>query len=224
MTGIGSLNEGPLHAALKEHYRRDGDLVEQPVDGFVADLLRGDRLIEIQTKGFSAMRRKFDLLLDAHPILLVHPVSAVRWIVKLDEDGQRVSRRRSPKRGILADICDELVSFPSLLTHPNFTVEVVLIEEEELRRPDVHKGWRKGGFVTAERRLVDIISTTRLTGPQDLLQLLPDRLPTPFTTADLASGLGRSRRQAQGVAYCLRHSGVAVIVDRNAKGNQYVLA
>ena len=76
MSAIGSLNEKPLHAALKEWYRQDGDQVEAPVDGFVADLLRDGQLIEIQTRGFSSMRRKFDRLLDTHRIRLVHPVAA----------------------------------------------------------------------------------------------------------------------------------------------------
>ena len=59
----------------------------------------------------------------------------------LDDDGREVSRRRSPKRGIPADVCAELVSFPTLLSHPNFTLEVALVEEEEVRRPDAKAGW-----------------------------------------------------------------------------------
>ncbi|HAX81656.1 MAG TPA: hypothetical protein DCY40_03685 [Actinobacteria bacterium] len=66
MTTIGSLNEKPLHAALKEWYRRRGDLVEVATDGFVVDLVRAGLLIEIQTGSFAAMRRKLDRLLDAH--------------------------------------------------------------------------------------------------------------------------------------------------------------
>ena len=110
MTLIGSLNEGPLHAALKRWYYEDGDRLEVPVEEFVVDLVRDGLLIEIQTRGFSAMRRKFDRLLDSHPMLLVHPIPATRWIVKLDENGRTVSRRRSPKRGIAADVCAELVT------------------------------------------------------------------------------------------------------------------
>ena len=55
MTSIGSLNEKQLHAALKEWYRDAGDGVEVEVDGFVVDLVRDGLLIEIQTRGFSAM-------------------------------------------------------------------------------------------------------------------------------------------------------------------------
>lgn len=223
MSAIGSLNEKPLHAALKEWYRRDGDQVEAPVDGFVADLLRDGQLIEIQTRGFSSMRRKFDRLLDAHRIRLVHPVAAEKWIVKLDATGDVVSRRRSPKRGIAADVCEELVSFPSLLSHPHFTLEVALVEEEEIRRPDAHKGWRRGGFVIEERRLVAVQETMELTGPGNLLELLPGGLPDPFTTAHLAEGLGRSRHLAQEVAYCLRVSGAVETIGRDKRGYLYRL-
>lgn len=223
MTSIGSLNEKPLHAALKQWYRQEGDLVEAPVEGFVVDLVRDGILIEIQTRGFAAMRRKFDRLLDTHLIRLVHPVAAEKWIVKVDGDGRQVSRRRSPKRGIAADVCQELVSFPSLLSHPNFTLEIALVAEEEVRRPDAKKGWRRGGFVIEERRLVDVLETVELDSPEELLGLLPDGLPDPFTTADLADRLGRSRHLAQEVAYCLRVSGAVDTVGRDKRGILYRL-
>jgi len=223
VTPIGLLNEKPLHAALKEWYRCDGDQVEVPLDGFVVDLVHDELLIEIQTRGFSSMRRKFDRLLDLHPIRLVYPVAAKKWIVKLDDDGREASRRRSPKRGIALDVCAELVSFPSLLSHPNFTLEVALIEEEEIRKPDARKGWRRGGFVIEERRLVSVLDAIAFTCPDDLLVLLPDGLPDPFTTADLAEGLGRSRHLAQEVAYCLRVSGAVETLGRDKRGILYKL-
>jgi hypothetical protein len=59
---IGTLNEGALHAQLKDWYRRRGDRIEQVVDGFVVDLVRGNLLVEIQTGSFAPLRRKLDLL------------------------------------------------------------------------------------------------------------------------------------------------------------------
>lgn len=221
VTGIGSLNEKPLHASLKEWYRRAGDDVEVSLDGFVIDLVRGGELVEIQTRGFSSMRRKFDHLLDGHHIRLVHPVPAEKWVVKLDGDGHQVSRRRSPKKGIASDVCAELVSFPSLLSHPNFILEIVLVEEEEIRRPDAKKGWRRGGFVVEERRLVEVRETIEIAEPSDLLQMIPPGLPDPFTTADLSAALGRSRHHAQEVAYCLRVSEAVSVVGRDAAGISY---
>jgi hypothetical protein len=44
---IGTLNEKPLHAALKQWYAEPEDRIEAPVDGFTVDIVRGDLLIEI---------------------------------------------------------------------------------------------------------------------------------------------------------------------------------
>lgn len=217
---IGVLREQHLHAALKEWYRQEGDLLEVGVDGFVIDLVRDDVLIEIQTRGFSSMRRKLDRLLDSHPVRLVHPVAAEKWIRKIDDAGVEVSRRKSPKRGMVADVCAELVSFPSLLGHPHLTLEVLLVQEEEVRRPDP-AAWRRNGWRIAERRLVGILERAEFTSPEDLLELLPIGLPDPFTTADLAAGLGRTRHLAQEVAYCLRESGVLQVAGRSRSGIEY---
>ena len=218
MTAIGCLNEKPLHAALKEWYRKEDDQVEAPV----VDLVREGLLIEIQTRGFSSMRPKFDRLLDSYAMRLVHPVAAEKWIVKLDEDGDEVSRRRSPKRGIAADVCQELVSFPSLLSHPNFTLEIALIEEEEVRRKAATGSWRRRGFAVEERRLLAVLGTVAIGAPAELLTLLPQGLPDPFTTADLAERLGRSRHVAQEVAYCLRVSEALETAGRGEQGILYV--
>ena len=214
-TSVGTLNEGPLHAALKEWYRRPGDLVEQPLDGFVIDLVRGRTLVEIQTRSFSAMRKKLDTLLDHHPIRVVHPIAVEKWIVRLDRRGQQASRRKSPKRGIAAEVCSELVSFPTLLSHPHFTLEVALIREDEVRRTDRR---RRSGWVLAERRLVEVVDHLILDGPDGLLRLLPDGLPDGFTTAHIADGLGRSRELAQEVAYCLRTADAIHAVGRDREG------
>ena len=55
---IGTLNENPLHAALKAWYARPGDRIEVPVDGFIVDIVRDDLLVEIQTGNFSAVKEK----------------------------------------------------------------------------------------------------------------------------------------------------------------------
>lgn len=220
MTRIGTLGERHLHAAIKEWYREPGDLTEVGVEGFVVDLVRGDLLIEIQTRGFSSMRRKLDCLLDRHAIRLVHPIAAEKWIRKIDDTGARVSRRKSPKRGIAADVCAELVSFPTLLSHPHLTLEVLLVQEEEVQRPDP-SAWRRHGWRVAERRLIGIVKSAVFEEPADLVRFLPGDLPDPFSTADLAAGLGRSRHLARELAYCLREAGVLEAIGRSRTGIEY---
>jgi hypothetical protein len=215
---IGSLNEKPLHAALKQWYAQPGDRFEVSLDGFVIDIVRGGLLIEIQTRGFSSIKRKLIKLVDLHPLRLVYPIAREKWILKLAEDGHsQLSRRKSPKRGRFEHVFGELVSFPDLLSNPNFSVEVLLIQEEELRRHDAARAWRRRGWVTHERRLLQVADRRLFETPKDMAALLPSELTEPFTTADLAAALALPRRLAQQMAYCLRVMGL--IAQAGKRGN-----
>lgn len=200
---INVFNEGPLHAALKEWYAQPGDLFEHPVDDFIIDIVRGDRLVEIQTGNFAALRRKLRQLLPTYRIHLVFPVPAEKWICKVHANGTR-TRRKSPKRGTYEEVFRELVRIPRLLAHPHLSLEVVIINEEEVRRREIGRAWRRRGWVTQERRLLTISESRVFNSPTDLVDLLPSDLPTQFTTADIASRLAITRSIAQKMAYCLR--------------------
>ena len=79
---IGTLNEGPLHQAIKALYLDDGASEEVAVGDYVADVVAADQtLVEIQTAGFGSLKRKLGRLLDEHRVVLVHPIAAVRYIV-----------------------------------------------------------------------------------------------------------------------------------------------
>ena len=219
---IGTLNEKPLHAALKDWYARPGDRFEVPVDGFVADILRDDLLIEIQTGTFAAMKRKLRRLLPHHPVRLVYPIAREKWIVKLPPgEGAPLSRRKSPRKGSVEDLFNELVSFPHLLDDANFSLHVLLIREEELRKHDRKRAWRRRGWVTEERRLLEVVDDRAFESPADLAALLPADLDDPFTTADLAQALGKQRRLAQRMAYCLRKMGVIAPVGKSGNAIMY---
>src|ERR687896_696898 len=109
MTGIGLLNEKPLHASLKQWYARPGDRFEVPVDGFVIDIVRDDLLIEIQTRNFSAIKSKLTRLSDAHRVRLIYPIVQEKWIIRSGNgDRGALIRRKSPKRGRFEDLFWEL--------------------------------------------------------------------------------------------------------------------
>jgi hypothetical protein len=203
---ISTFNEKSLHAALKAWYAQPFDRVEATVDGFVIDLVRGDLLIEIQTRSFASLKRKLSTLTTHHPVRLVYPIAQEKWIVKLDESLTRpLDRRRSPKRGVVEQLFAELVSFPKLIANPNFSLEILLIREEEKRRyVGPRQVWRRRGWATHERSLLEVVEQRRFTAPADLLALLPATLPNPFTTADLATALAQPRRLAQQMTFCLR--------------------
>jgi hypothetical protein len=222
---IGLLNEKPVHAALKQWYARPGDRFEVLVDGFVIDILRGDLLIEIQTGNFSALKEKLSTLVAAHPVRLVYPIPHEKWIIKVPPGGEgKAQRRKSPKRGGVEEVFKELVSFPELLAQPNFSLEVLLIQEEEVRRYDGRRGWRRGGWVTQERRLLGVVSGRRFETPGDVWALIPDDLPQTFTTSDLAGAMKKPRRLAQQAAYCLRRMGVITQVGKEGRSVLYARA
>jgi hypothetical protein len=222
MSDIGTLNEKPLHAALKEWYSRPGDKFEVSINGFVVDIVRHDLLIEIQTGNFASIKRKVQTLAENHLLRLVFPVAQEKWIVRLAKNNRGIveGRRRSPKRGVLEQIFRELVSFPRLIANPNFSLEVLLIQEEEVRCHDSKRGWRRGGWITHERRLLNVVGRKVLKDIEDLLDFIPANLTESWTTGDLAIAIGQPRWLAQKMVYCLRESGAIKAVGK--QGNAIV--
>ena len=221
MSGIGLLNEKPLHASLKQWYARPGDRLEVPVDGFVIDIVRDDLLIEIQTRNFSSIKSKLTNLVRSHPVRLIYPIVQEKWIVRLSNGkGSRVVRRKSPKRGRLEDLFWELVSIPQLLSNPNFSLEVLMIREEEERRYSGKRAWRRKGWVIERRRLLDVLDQRVFLASADWLRFLPDGLGS-FTTRDLAAGMNTRTELAQKMAYCLRESRMIELIGRRGRSNLY---
>ncbi|RMG99693.1 MAG: hypothetical protein D6706_05165 [Chloroflexi bacterium] len=212
-----------MHAALKAWYARPTDRLEQVVDGFVIDIVRGELLIEIQTGNFASLRRKLRVLVEKYPVRLVYPIAAEKWIVKRPFPGHTApSRRKSPVRGSYAHLFQQLVSFPALLAHPNFSLDVVLIQEEEWRYHDSSRAWRRRGWRTEERRLLAVLETRLFAGREDLLIFIPPEEKRPFTTADLASYHHIPRPLAQKMAYCLHHINLVQRIGK--QGNAYLYA
>lgn len=219
---IGLLNEKPLHAALKKWYARPKDRFEVSVAGFEIDVVQGNLLVEIQTGNFASIKSKLIELTSVHPVRLVYPIAQEKWIVKLAKDGSSpTSRRKSPKRGKVEDVFWELVSFPELLLSPNFSLEVLLIQEEEVRRYEGKRKWWRRGWVTEERQLLKVVQRRLFETPTDIRALLPMGLRAPFTTKDLADATDCRRKLAQKMAYCMRKMGVIERVGKRGRANLY---
>jgi len=220
---IGTLNEKPLHAALKDWYAQPGDQLEVSIDGFVVDIVRGDLLIEVQTGNFASIKRKVKRLVKDHPLRLVYPIPQDKWIVRLARDGSGdvLGRRKSPKRGAFVHVFAELVSFPKLLADANFSLEALLVQEEEVRRFDGKRAWRRRGWVIQERRLLEVVDHRLFETPDDLAAFVPPDLVEPWTTADLAVAIGQPRWLARKMAYCLRKMGVVEAVGKQGNAILY---
>ena len=120
----------------------------------------------------------------------------------------------------MEDLFWEMVSFPHLLPNRNFSLEVLMIREEEARRYEAKGNWRRRGWVTEERRLLEVADQRVFEEPADWLALLPEGLEL-FTASDLAAAIDIRKELAQKMAYCLRQGGVIKLIGRRGRANLY---
>ncbi|MDH3718132.1 MAG: hypothetical protein OES79_08420 [Planctomycetota bacterium] len=200
--------ETSLHRQLKSLYADDPQQVEVAWGNYRIDAIASDWLIEIQHGPLAAIRDKVRDLVRDHRVLVVKPIVANKQLIKRKKkDGAVVSRRRSPKRGTLLDLFDELIYFTQVFPHPNLAVEAVLVDVEEWRYPGHgrRRYRRANDFQVEDQKLVDVRQKCRIAEAADLWNLLPRcKLKCPFHTGDLARGLKTERGIAQRIAYVMR--------------------
>ena len=218
------LMETSLHRQLKEHYAGTANQLEVACDGYRIDAVRRGQLIEIQHGSLAAIRDKIADLLENHRVAVVKPIVAEKFLVKLDRRGGTVvDRRKSPKRGRLLDLFEELVYFTRIFPHRRLTLEVALVQVEEVRDPGHGRRRRRraNDFQIEDQRLVDVVEKHRFRTLADLRKLLPAELPTAFHTGHLASRLQVGRHVAQRIAYCLRETGAIQVVGKQGNALLY---
>ena len=211
------MNEHSLHSAIKDWYSLPNDRFEVKIDGFIIDILRGDLLVEVQTKSFHAIKGKLSSLVKNHEVRLVYPIPERKWIVRIAKSGELVSKRKSPRRGKLVDLFYELVSIPHLIASENFSLEVLMIEEEEIRCNDGKGSWRRRGVSIKDRRLINITDRALFEKEVDFLRFLPSDLKRPFTNRSLVDQTGVSINLTRKMTYCLRKMGAIKGVRKNGR-------
>ena len=97
--GIGTLSEKTTHAMLKAFLEPDETRREVPFAGYVADILNPDGVIEIQSAGFHALRKKLQAFLPKVPVTIVYPAVGTKYLTWIDpETGELSEPRKSPKK------------------------------------------------------------------------------------------------------------------------------
>jgi hypothetical protein len=213
--------ETSLHRSLKDQYGAgSGGRSEVVFKGFRVDAVpQTGLLVEIQSGALGPLRDKLRTLLPEHQVQVVKPVTIRRRLIRRARvDGPDLSARRSPRRGAILDIFEDLVGLAQILADPNLVIEILGVAIDEVRIP--RRRWP--GYTIADRCLSEILDRRRIERPADLWTLLPSEYnwTEPFTTADIARRIDRPLWFAQRVAYCLRHSGTALTVGK--RGNQRV--
>ena len=203
-SGINIKHEKSLHSSIKQWYAMPGDRLEVKVDKYIIDLVREDSLIEIQTKNFSAIGNKLRELVKYNKVRLVHPIAIEKYIVTMESSEEIISRRKSPKKGKLIDLFDELIRIPDLIEEENFTLEILMTKEEEIRCKDGKGSWRRKGISIKDRKLVEVVEKVTFNKKDDFLIFIPKELPQNFTNKDLAKILKVTVYKARKITYCFR--------------------
>jgi hypothetical protein len=214
--------ETSLHRALKDQYgAASGGRSEVFLEGFRIDAVESSgQLVEIQSGALGPLRAKLGRLLPEHRIRVVKPVVVDRRVVRRSRlDGSDLSARRSPKRGAMLDVFEDMVGLARIFPHPNLVIEVLAVSIDEIRL----QLRRRPGYKVADRSLIEVRGRKLLAQAHDLWSLLPEchDWREPFTTADLARRIDRPLWFAQRVAYCIRLSGAVTTLGKRRNSHVY---
>lgn len=220
--GIGTLGERTLHAALKYCYEPDDRFHETPAAGFVADILRADGAIEIQTGGFYPLAKKLPALLQLGPVKVVHPLAAQKRIVWVEpETGEISAPRKSPRPDRASDVLAELFWLRDLLEQPGLQFELPLLAIDEYKLRNGFGEQRKTRATRCERIPAGWLGCIRLGCPRDYAALLPEALPAVFTAAEFSKALCLRGRRASAALRVLQTVG-AVRRTGEVRGRAYL--
>lgn len=219
--GIGTLGEKALHAIVKTYIADDPSCHEQRVGAYVVDVFTDGQIFEIQTRQFNKLKAKLAALLPEYRVTIVHPLPARKWLIWLDpQSGELTRPRLSPRRGKLSDAFTELYRIKPFLSHPNLSLQVLLVDLEEYR---LLNGWstdRKRGSWRSDRVPLALVDEMKIEGPAAYNRLLTSQLPESFTSADLARTEKISLRRAQTAIHILNALGT---IEPNGKRGRYRL-
>ena len=219
--------ETSLHRDLKTLYAGRDAQFEVSLGGYRIDVTSEGRLVEIQHGSLAAIRDKVRTLLKDHTVVVVKPIVVDKVLVRREcKDGLVTSRRKSPKRGTLFDLFDDLVHFTRVFPHQRLTLDVPLVEVEEWRYPGHgrRRRWRLNDYQVEDQKLVAVHATYRFQTAADLARLVGNGLPQPFHTGHLAQLLQVQRWIAQRIAYCFRQTGAVREVGKQGNARLYEFA
>ncbi|MCM1321432.1 MAG: hypothetical protein NC041_05675 [Bacteroides sp.] len=191
---INTYNENSLHLKLKNDYaEKTNGKTEQKIGRYICDVLTPENtIIEIQTKNLGKLKQKLHFFLRNYSVLLVYPVACTTYIERRRNDGTHIAARKSPKKNDIYTALRELLGLHQLLLDPNFTLEILLTTQTEIRiqteKPVqlINKSRRHlKNWYTDEKILNEIHGIKTFSSAADYLALLPAHIAEPFCAKNI---------------------------------------
>lgn len=236
--GIGTLAEKRMHAILKNFVCADVTcheiklrdvLPDVPMDkkkgvGYVADVLRGSNIWEIQTGSMYPMRDKIAWYMKyaPHLVTVVVPVPYRKYINWIDPESGTVQKRSSkPHVTKPTAAASELYWLREHLQNPKLRFELLLLEVEEYRLLDGYGRDRKARASKYEKIPTALCGTVVLEKKEDFRMFLPDSLPERFTAAQYAKASGQRGRNAYYALHMLTGAGLLAEGDKIGRAQSW---
>lgn len=220
--GIGTLGEKTLHAALKYYMEPDDAFHEVKCAGYVADILRGDNIFEIQTRGFHRLCPKLAAFLPEKRVTVVCPIAVNTEIVWHEPATGAVTEvRRSGKHGTPVSLLSELYRIKPFLTHPNLRLRIFLLDAQDHRLLDGYGVQKKKRATKVDRIPTALLGEAFIDCTADYRYFLPEKLPMVFDAGDFCRAARISQRTAQTALNVLHHLGVVERVGKRGRAFEY---
>ena len=222
---IGTYKEKQLHIILKKYFEDDPAFHEVPTNGFIADIRRGEEIIEIETSGFSGLKPKLGAYLPEYRVTLVYPLAGKKTVSWIDPGTREISPpKRSTKKEGAYDLLFEMVRILPYVTEKRLSVLGPVFEMEEYRLKD---GWGrdgKRGSHRYERIPVDLCGMIELTTDDDYRRHIPESLPETFCAKEFAAEAKIGEDLARPAIRVLETRGVLRNLGREGRSIRYARA
>lgn len=235
--GIGRLAEKQMHSALKsficsDKTKHEVKIADSPcympkyaedtkTRKYVADILDGNTIYEIQTGGFSPLREKIKWILENTTcrVVLIHPIAETKWISKIEKSGEISGRRKSPRHGKIQDIAGELYYVRDFLNSPRFSLMVLMTEAEQYVHANKKSGRRLKKY---ELIPMSLLGAYLFKNVDDYRLFLPEDLPSPFTVKDFSKHTDIYGPDAYSIVKVLCHIGLCEQGENIGRAHGYI--
>ena len=220
--GIGIYNEKRLHRILKRTLCDDESCFEVKVGRYVADVLDGAVIREIQCRAFTPLAAKVAYYLSEtdYSVEIVHPVTVKKRLVRADrETGEIIRIKTSPKHESIYNALARMYPLRELIGNRRLCLRVMLVETEEYRYSERRYYCREGRY-DAESFPVALVDSVVLRTAEDYAALLPEELRgREFSAADFAPYCRLGKRDVYSALNVLAAIGV---LHREQQGRRVV--
>lgn len=221
--GIGMQSEKTLHLFLKYYLQPDESCHEIKLSRYVADIFSDEKITEIQTRSFNAMRKKLNYFLEnGYDVTVVYPLAAIKKLCWINPETGDVSKiRKSPKKMSVHDAFYELYKIKGFLKHERLHFRFILMELMEYRNLDGWSNDGKKGSTRFDRIPSEILGEITINSVCDYKNVLPDGLPEEFTAADYSRCSFVNIKRARMAINVLKYVGTIEEVGKKGRAIVY---